>query len=61
MRLLAFGKSFAPLVRRIVGLFRPAQGTSYPECYKHFALKGLFDVFLASKEENIAFSPPSPP
>ena len=28
---------------------------------RHFALKGLFDVFLTSKEENIAFPPPSPP
>ena len=67
--LLAFSKSFTPLVRRIVGLFRPAQGISYPECYnrrlnefRHFALKGFFfDVFLASKEENIAFPPPSSP
>ena len=28
---------------------------------RHLALKGLFDVFLTSKEENIAFPPPSPP
>ena len=27
---------------------------------RHFALKGLFDVLLTSKEENIAFPPPSP-
>ena len=28
---------------------------------RHFALKkGLFDVFLTSKWENIAFSPPIP-
>ena len=29
--------------------------------WRHFTLKGLFDVFLTSKEENIAFPPPSPP
>ena len=28
---------------------------------RHFALKGLFDLFLTSKEENITFPPPSPP
>ena len=28
---------------------------------RHFALKGLFDVLLTSKEENITFPPPSPP
>ena len=28
---------------------------------RHLALKGLFDVFLTSKEENIAFPPLSPP
>ena len=27
---------------------------------RHFPLKGLFDVFLTSKGENIAFPPPSP-
>ena len=26
-----------------------------------FALKGLYDVFLTSKGENITFPPPSPP
>ena len=29
--------------------------------FRHFALKGLFDIFLTSKGENIAFPPPSPP
>ena len=28
---------------------------------RRFTLKGLFDIFLTSKEENIAFPPPSPP
>ena len=28
---------------------------------RHFALKGLFDVLLTSKEKNITFPPPSPP
>ena len=28
---------------------------------RHFALKGLFDIFLTSKGENIAFPSPSPP
>ena len=28
---------------------------------RHLALKGLFDIFLTSKEENIAFPPPSAP
>ena len=28
---------------------------------RHFTLKGLYDVFLTSKGENIAFPPPSPP
>ena len=28
---------------------------------RHLALKGLSDIFLTSKEENIAFPPPSPP
>ena len=29
--------------------------------FRHFALKGLFDIFLTSKGENIAFPPPFPP
>ena len=28
---------------------------------RHFTLKGLFDIFLTSKGENVAVSPPSPP
>ena len=28
---------------------------------RRFTLKGLFDIFLTSKEENIAFPPPSAP
>ena len=28
---------------------------------RHLALKGLSDIFLTSKEKNIAFPPPSPP
>ena len=43
----------------------PTELLSHPQNDKNelrlFTLKGLSDVFLTSKEENIAFPPPSPP
>ena len=48
---------FLEIRKREIYLFWPTIGDKL----RNFALKGLFDVLLTLKGENVAFPPPSPP
>ena len=52
---------FSSTLTSINLVFSPDSYNRWQNELRHLALKGLFDVFLTSKEENTVFPPPSPP